>query len=460
MHPSRLLSEHSRCQAWGEPVARVLAAALQAVDPAQAVQRAVQRDGQRLVIAGQEYNLESIRRIWVVGAGKAGAPMASALDGILSDRIQAGLVSVKQGYAGPQVRDGSAWFGCIEVAEAGHPIPDGRGVANSERISRLLDEAQADDLVICLVSGGGSAVLPAPVPGVSLSDLQALTAALLACGAAIQEINTLRKHLDRLKGGGMARLACPAQLAALILSDVVGDPLEVIASGLTVPDPTTFQDAWQVLERREILDRTPLPILEHLRQGCAGRIPDTPKPDDPAFARVHNRVIASNQHAVRAAMAQAQAEGLEPLLLTTFLQGEARQAGQFLGELARQVAASGEPRRRPCCLVAGGETTVTLRGDGLGGRNQELALGAVRELDGLENVVLAAMATDGGDGPTDAAGALVSGQTLRRARSLGLEADDFLQRNDAYHFFQALGDLLLPGPTQTNVNDLALIFAF
>jgi hydroxypyruvate reductase len=325
----------------------------------------------------------------------------------------------------------------------------------------LLHSAQAGDLVIVVISGGGSALLTAPAEGLALADLQALTNALLACGANIQEINTLRKHLDGIKGGGLARAAFPADVLTLILSDVIGDPLDVIASGPTVPDPTTFADALGVLERYRLVEQIPQTVLHHLRQGAGGLSPETPKPGEPLFDHVQNVIVGSNRQAALAAVAQARLEGMNSLLLTSYLQGEASQAGRFAAALARQIAGQGEPLSRPACLVLGGETTVTLSNStGLGGRNQELALGSVLDLAGLPGVVIVTLATDGGDGPTDAAGAVVTGETLGRALALGLAPHQFLAQHDAYHFFEPLGDLLRPGPTLTNVNDLVFVFAF
>ena len=334
------------------------------------------------------------------------------------------------------------------------------GSRATRRLAELLSGASASDLVICLISGGGSALLASPAPGLTLGDLQSLTSRLLASGADIGEINSLRKHLETLKGGGLARLAAPATLAALVLSDVVGDSLDVIASGPCVPDRTTFQDAYRVLERYAIADDVPMSILARLRAGMRGELSETPKPGDSLFDNVSNLLVGSNRLAANAATEQARREGLNDMLLTTFLQGEARYTGRALGAIARQIAASGQPLERPACLVAGGETTVSLTGGGLGGRNQELALGAVFDLAGLSDIALVTLATDGGDGPTDAAGAVVTGETLERARQLGLSPEDHLRRNDAYHFFEPLGDLLKTGATQTNVNDLAFIFAF
>jgi hydroxypyruvate reductase len=427
------------------------------------MRRFVQRDGDSILIDQEKYDLKNFRHVWLVGAGKAGASMACAAVDLLEDRLSGGVVIVKEGYKDPSGfinLKGLRNLSGLQILEASHPLPDGRGVAATRAIVALLEARQPDDLVICLISGGGSALLTAPSPGVSLEDLQTLTRLLLACGASIDEINTLRKHLDQVKGGQLARLTFPARLATLILSDVVGSPLDVIASGPAVPDPTTFEDAYTVLSRYALLEKTPASILHHLECGRSGEIPETPKPGDPIFSTVQHVVIGSNHQAAEAAIKQAHQEGFNPLLLTTYLQGEARQAGRTLGAVARQVNATGQPVRRPACIVAGGETTVTLRGDGLGGRNLELALGAVVELDGLPDSALVTLATDGGDGPTDAAGAVVTGETMLRALRLGIHPADYLNRNDSYHFFEALGDLVITGPTGTNVNDLAFLFAF
>lgn len=452
MQPEWFLTTSLRASQAGRAVARVLAAALHAVDPFTAVRARLRREGARLWVGERALDLDAIRQVWVVGAGKAGYPMAEAVSQALHERIAGGVVIVKDGHAPP-----GASLGAIEVREAAHPVPDERGAAATRRMRALLEQAGPHDLVLCLISGGGSALMTAPAEGIELSDVQAMTGALLACGATINEINMLRKHVDLVKGGGLARWAAPARTAALILSDVIGDPLDVIASGPCVPDSSRFADAWGVAERYGIQAQLPAAIRARLQAGARGEIPETPKPGDPLFERVQNVVVASNLQAAQAALAQARAEGWRALLLTTYLQGEARQAGRMLAAVARQAAATGEPLPRPCCLVAGGETTVTLRGDGLGGRNQELALGAVAEMAGLDNAMLVALATDGGDGPTDAAGAVVTGETWSRAHALRLSPADFLARNDAYRFFEPLGDLLRPGPTRTNVNDLALV---
>jgi glycerate 2-kinase len=459
MHPTRLMTHSLRSTPWGEKVAHILASALQAVEPGAAVGRFLQCEGDWLWASERSYDLSLFRCIQLAAIGKAAAPMARSAVEILGSRLSGGIVLTKDGHLG----DPSALPG-LECLEAGHPVPDERGLQAAGKIATMLSGSQPDDLLLLLISGGGSALLVSPVPGISLDDLQTLTASLLACGADIQEINTLRKHLETLKGGGLARLAFPGTLIALILSDVVGDPLDVIASGPTVPDPTTYAEALEVLERYDLLGQTPPIILEHLQAGNIGQVPETPKPGDTLFDKVQNLIVGSNLQAAQAGLEAASQAGFHSLLLTTYLQGEARQAGCTLGSILRQVAASGQPLPRPACLVAGGETTVTLQtgwqAGCLGGRNQELALGAVAELVGLGDVLLAALATDGGDGPTEAAGAVVNGETLQRARQAGLLPADFLARNDAYHFFEPLGDLLKTGPTQTNVNDLVFLFAF
>jgi hydroxypyruvate reductase len=273
-------------------------------------------------------------------------------------------------------------------------------------------------------------------------------------------MNTLRKHLDRVKGGGLARLAAPAPLVCLILSDVVGNPLDSIASGPTVPDPSSFQDAWNTIHRYQLEEQLPEAIRRHLQSGVDRTIAETLKPGSDVFAQVHNVLVGSNYQAACSGLVEAQRLEWNTLLLTTYLQGEARQAGQFLASVVRQVADTGQPVKRPACIAIGGETTVTLLGQGRGGRNQEVALGAVEGLAGLENVLLITLATDGEDGPTDAAGAVVTGQTLARATAAGLSVADALKDNNSYEFFARLGDLVVTGPSGTNVNDLCFLFAF
>lgn len=452
MKPSRFQTKSLQAFPQGEAVARILSAAVESVEPGAAVRRHLKRVGDRLTLADQTYDLTSFRRVRVVGAGKAGAPMAAAIESILADRLEDGLVIVKEGYREPGCRK-------IQLLEAGHPLPDERGVLAARQLNQMLQDSQSDDLVICLLSGGGSALLVSPATGVALEAMQDLTGALLRSGANIQEINTLRKHLETLKGGNLARRIAPARLITLVLSDVIGDPLDMIASGPTVPDPTSFQQAWEILERCDLIDQAPQAILTHLQKGLEGQIEETPKSDNLLFERTQILVIGSNRLAAQAALEQARLEGFNTLLLTTSMQGEARQVGRVLASVGREMAESGRPVPRPGCVIAGGETTVTVTGDGLGGRNQELALGAVADLAGIQKVMLISLATDGGDGPTDAAGAVVTGATLERAQALGLNATVYLKNNDAYHLFDPLDDLLKTGPTMTNVNDLTFIFS-
>ncbi len=431
---------------------RILAAALQAVDPALAIRKHLARSGDSLITPNRSYDLLAFHSIYVIGAGKAGARMAHAVSDLLGDCLTCGVVIVKEGY------EGTAPLAGIEIMPAGHPYPDERGLHATRRICSLVENATENDLALCLLSGGGSALLTHPAPGISLDDLVHLTGALLSSGASIHEINTLRKHLDLVKGGNLARRVAPARLLTLILSDVVGNPVESIASGPTAPDPSTYTDALAVLRKYSLEDEVPANIREYLQRGLQGEIPETPKPGNLVFERVENLIVGSNIQAAQAALVQAQREGYNTLLLTTYLQGEARQAGQFLASIARQIATSGQPLSRPACIIAGGETTVTVKGDGSGGRNQEMALGAVEALAGIPAATLVCLATDGGDGPTDAAGAVATGETLSRAHKRGMDPEEYLRRNDAYHFFTPLGDLLLTGPTMTNVNDLAFLF--
>ena len=462
-------------------VLTVLEAAVRAVDPHQAILASLHVGPDALTLGGKRYPFSGLDRILVVGGGKAGTPMAAAVYEVLGDRVAGGVVNVKYGhtaaggswhvrYAHPQLglrgapdEAPKAHTGPIEIVEAGHPVPDSAGLAGAERVAGLLSGLSERDLVIVLISGGGSALLPLPAEGVTLADYQDLTNLLLHSGADITEINTLRKHCSRLQGGQLARLAAPAHVAALILSDVVGTPLDAIASGPTVPDRSTFADAWAVLQRYGIADRAPERIREHLRRGVAGEIADTPKADDPLFERVHTVVIGDNAIAGRAAVAAAAELGYNGVLLTTFVQGEAREVARAVAGLAQGIATAQSDYARPTCLVLGGETTVTIKGTGLGGRNQELALSAGLALsgyalpDGVE-VAVVSLGTDGTDGPTDAAGGIATPDTVQRAKAAGLDARAALANNDSYHFLGSLGDLLITGPTLTNVNDLILVF--
>jgi glycerate 2-kinase len=430
----------------------VLSAALEAVDPVNAIKRQVSLSDDTLRISQRNYDLTRYRNIYVIGGGKAGGSMAQAVEEILGQRVTAGLVNVKVGYG--------AETETIRLNEADHPIPDAAGMAGTKQMAELARQATDDDLIICLISGGGSALMTLPAEGITLADMKSLTDALLRCGATINEINAVRKHLSQTKGGNLARLAYPTEIVSLILSDVVGNPLDVIASGPTVPDTTTFADAYSVIEKYGLLGELPRPIVERLRQGKEGLIAETPKEGDESFTQTYNLIVASNEVAAEAAIAKAEELGFHALLLSTFVEGEAREVAKVFAAVAKEILHSGRPVPRPACVVAGGETTVTVRGSGLGGRNQEMALSAAPEIAGLEDVMIIPLATDGTDGPTDAAGAIADGFTLRRAQEAGLSATQYLANNDSYHFFQQLGDLLITGPTNTNVNDLTFTFVF
>jgi glycerate 2-kinase len=429
-----------------EHAMQIFQAGLQAVDPVEAIIRHVRLNDNLFIIGERRFNLKDYDRILVVGAGKAVAPMAKAVEDLLGDRISAGVIVVKDEHGLPLKK--------IKVCEASHPVPDERGVLGTEQILSLVEKAGERDLIICLISGGGSALLIAPVQGISLEDKQNTTKLLLACGATIHEFNTVRKHLSRAKGGRLAQMAYPATVASLILSDVVGDDLDVIASGPTVPDSGTFQDARKILKGYVIWDQLAPSVRSHIGKGLAGQIEDTPKSDNPAFKRCSQVLVGTNLHALQAAGNKAEKLGYRSLILSSKVEGEAREVAKFYAAIAKEVLSSENPLKPPVCALSGGETTVTLRGEGRGGRNQEFALASAIAIEGLDSVVVLSGGTDGTDGPTDAAGAIADGTTVARAREKKLDPGDFLQRNDSYTFFQQLQDLVMTGPTRTNVMDL------
>ena len=344
-----------------------------------------------------------------------------------------------------------------EIIEAGHPIPDQKGFEGAKKIQALLKESGPEDLVIFLLSGGGSALLPLPVDGITLEEKQQMTQFLLDCGADIKEINTIRKHISQIKGGWLARWAYPSTVIGFILSDVVGDQLDVIGSGPTVPDISTFEEAWDILEKYDLIKKVAPSIQKHLLLGKEGKVEETPKPGDQTFQKVHNILIGSNILALRAAEKEASSLGLHTLILSSSIAGDTREAARFHSAIAKEVISSENPIPRPACIISGGETTVTVKGHGLGGRNQEFALAGALEINGLEKVVLLSGGTDGTDGPTDASGAVADHTTVSRARSMGLDPKVYLENNDAYPFFQRLGDLLMTGPTHTNVMDVRIL---
>ena len=427
----------------------IFQAALKAADPMEAILRHVKPADDGFQVGEHRFKFQDFDRILVVGAGKAGAPMAKALEDLLGDRIAEGVIVVKEGHGLPLKH--------VRIHEAGHPVPDERGILGAEDILSLATQAGDRDLVLNVISGGGSALLVAPAEGVTLADKQAVTRLLLACGADIHEINTVRKHLSRAKGGGLARFAYPATVVSLILSDVIGDDLNVIASGPAVPDTSTFANTREVFNKYDIWTKLPESVRTRIQGGVAGTIEDTPKAGDEVFQRCYSELVGTNIQALIAASNAAQKKGYQSLILSSTVEGEAREVVKMFAAFAKEVRNSANPIPAPACILCGGETTVTIRGEGKGGRNQEFALASAMIIDGLDNTVVLSGGTDGTDGPTDAAGAIADGRTMARAREKKLDPLDFLKRNDSYHFFQPLEDLIITGPTRTNVSDVYML---
>ncbi|MBN2554038.1 MAG: glycerate kinase [Spirochaetales bacterium] len=449
-----------------EDLESIFRAGVQRVDPRQLVKAGVRLEGDRLVVRAESasltLDLRDFRRILVLGAGKASAAMAAGIEQVLGERIDEGVVVVKYGHTEELRR--------IRLIESGHPLPDEQGVRGAEAVAELARGADERTLVINLISGGGSAILPAPYSGeegrlgITLEEKQRATQVLLACGATIQEFNCIRKHISNLKGGRLAKLLHPARSVNLILSDVVGDRLDTIASGLTVADETTYAQAQAIVQRYRIADRLPPRVTELLRRGAAGEFPETPKPGDPVFAGVTNILLGTNYTALKAAEGRARQLGYCPAVLSSRIVGEAREVAKVLAAVALDRQAFDLPVKKPACLLCGGETTVTILGDGLGGRNQELALSFLREIDAAGDagagIYFLSGATDGNDGPTDAAGAFASTQLAERARSRDLSIESYLGRSDSYHFYESIDGLLKTGPTNTNVCDLQICLIF
>jgi glycerate-2-kinase len=420
----------------------IFSAALAAVDPFTAVESELEQ-------VRTFFRVGDFTRLLVTGFGKASWRMAAACEHLLSDLITDGIIVTKYGHVSASNR-----FARIATYEAGHPVPDENGVIATRAIVDLARGADERTLILCLISGGGSALLVAPREGITLGDKQGLTDLLLKSGATINELNAVRKHLSMVKGGRLAQIAHPASIISLIVSDVIGDSLDVIASGPTAPDLSTFSEARAVLEKYRLTHRVPNAILSMLEQGSRGEITETPKQGDDIFENVQNIIVASNSTALAAAKAKAEELGFHTSIFSSTLQGEAREVAR---SLAHHILAAN--LTRPACVLSGGETTVTVRGTGVGGRNTELALAFALEIDGVDGVTLLAAGTDGTDGPTDAAGAVVDGRTISRARSMQLDAPAYLNNNDSYAFFRKTNDLLVTGPTGTNVMDIQIIFA-
>ena len=428
--------------------------ALSAADPYDAVNKTLKIEGDKLYAGKTTFNLSDFNRIIVIGAGKGTAPMAQAVEDILRDRIDDGVIIVKYGHTRPLQK--------IRQVEASHPLPDEAGMKGTEEVIRLLEKADEKTIVICLLSGGGSALLVSPADGITLKDKQVATDLLLKSGATIDELNAVRKHLSKVKGGRLAGIAYPATVISMILSDVINDRLDVIASGPTVPDDSTFNDALKIvtklIEKHRLKGKFPEKVIDYLWDGVNGMNQEAPKKGDPCFGNTSSIIVGSLRQALHAARSAANKLGFDTEIVTDKLQGEAREAAKYLAEIALLVKKS-HKGIRPRCLLSGGETVVTVKGDGLGGRNQELALAFALEIEGTDGITMLSAGTDGTDGPTDAAGAVVDGETAAFARKLGVDPDKYLENNDSYNFFKKIdrGHHLITGPTGTNVMDIQII---
>ncbi len=423
-------------------------AALQAVDSELAVRKYVRRRGRILYVKGNRYDLGGFRKIWVLGAGKAAAPMGQAIEKILGEYLSGGFLATKYGHSLPLKK--------IDIAESGHPLPDANSVVSANRILTLANQVEPDDLVFCLLSGGASALTVSPAEGIDLEAKLECTRLLLNAGASIFELNAIRKHLSNFKGGRLARMLAPAKIICLVLSDVVGDDIGTIASGPLAPDPTTYVDCIKILHRLDIFKKAPSAVRKRFELGAAGFLEETPKEKESLFKKIQTVLIGSNALACSAAARAAKRLGFHTLTLTSRLEGDNAEAAGFHMSLLKEIVFESRPLRRPACILSGGETTVRIRGNGKGGRNQEFALHCARQLAHLPAPCLAvSLGTDGTDGPTDAAGALADNSTLARSLKYGADfLNRCLQDNNSYFFFDRLGDLIFTGPTRTNVMDL------
>jgi glycerate 2-kinase len=431
--------------------------AVREVDPAGLIQSRVKKDGRTLLIKGPDTNiaedLSRYQQVIVLGIGKASARMAAAMESVLGDELSAGFIITKYGH-GCELRK-------IQIREAGHPVPDENSLEGARILSQMACAADEHTLIINLISGGGSSLFCLPADGISLEDKRQTTKVLLESGADIDEMNCIRKHLSKVKGGGLAKIASPAKLINLILSDVIGDRIDTIASGITAPDPTTFQDALSIVRKYALDDKLPQAVRDHLVWGMRGKIPETPKTGDPVFSTTVNIILGNNTLACNAACASAQRLGYDAHILSTTLAGEASGAGLYFAELAKVIDAGRSGIAKPAAIIAGGETTVTIRGKGKGGRNQEMALayalGLHRIIPGSSNIFFLSAGTDGSDGPTDAAGAFVTPGLMEKMKAISAQAATHLEENDSYHFFSDAGGIFKTGPTYTNVCDIQIL---
>jgi len=439
----------------------IVESAVQSVDPYKALKNTCTIDGKYFEIEDGVFQTKkgnnrglyrfdlSKGKTIVVGAGKAASRMAMAMEEILGQHLHEGLIVTKYGHTAPLKK--------IRQIEAGHPIPDENGMRGAQEIESILNNTSEKDTVFVLVSGGGSALLTYPPPTISLKDKQDTTNLLLSCGATIHEMNTIRKHLSKIKGGQLAKMATPATVVTLILSDVIGDDLSVIASGPTAPDDSSYQDALRILQHYDMLDTIPSQVKGHLEKGAEGKIPETPTRQDPLFEKVFFKFVGSNQIALQAAAKKAESLGYTPLILTNAACGEAREIAKYFAAIAKQLVVYQQPLTPPACILSGGEPTVTLKGKGKGGRNQEFTLAAGLEIAGYTNVLIASIGTDGTDGPTDAAGGFTDGEMLSKAKAMNLDPATYLENNNAYPFLEKTGYLVKTGPTGTNVMDIHII---
>jgi glycerate 2-kinase len=428
---------------------QILQSSLKAVDPYTLIKQQIRREGDVLILPDHyEVDLSQFKKIYLCGAGKGAAPMIRAFEEILDKNLYNGTVIVKYEHTDKLKK--------TRLFEAGHPVPDDNTLQATNYLLNSLRDIREKDCVFVLLTGGGSALMESLPSEIKLDDLQKLNKVLLRCSATIHEINCVRKHISKIKGGQLARHIYPAQCVTLALSDVIGDDLSVIASGPTSPDNSTYSEALSIFRKYDIMHNIPTSIVTYIQNGSQGKIPETPDSDDKIFTMVHNLVIGNNRLALNVAQREAQMLGYNTLILTSLLQGEAREIAQVIASIIQEIQATDIPVKKPACLLLGGEPTVKIKGDGKGGRNQELAL-ALALTNIKKSFLFVSSGSDGTDGPTDAAGALVTHETLRRAYEKGLSAADYLSNNNSYNFFDPLGDLIKIGPTRTNVMDI--IFA-
>ncbi len=430
-------------------VVETLESTLASVDPHRLVSQHVERRGDKLLANHEITRLRDYDRVFLVGAGKASGAMAETLEGILGNRLKGGLIVVPTGQRSPGLSR-------VKPIASSHPIPDESSVRAAKELVSLVEKLDDRDLLICVMSGGGSALVSLPAEPLTIADKGRVVQLVMNAGATIVELNTVRKHLSAIKGGWLARRSAAGKILGLHISDVVGDRLDSIASGPISPDPTTFSDAIEILRKYSLWESIPSVAAEILREGAKGDIPETPKASDPCFRKVSHHVVGNNRIACSSAQRYLRSKGVKTKMLSSSMTGEARHLGVFIGSLAREIVKSDEPFTKPCAFIVGGETTVSVTGSGLGGRNQECAMACAREIQGLGGVAMASIGTDGIDGPTDAAGAIVDGITLSRSEALKLDFDDLLAQNNSYRFFLPLKDLVMTGRTNTNVNDVAV----